>query len=608
MSPVSAGNDREASWVIALGLFVAVAATALSLIGMLGRLTLVSAASCALLALGVCVLCGRALGSPAVPRLAWMALPWLTAPALAALMLPPHTWDEVAYGAALPRDYARAGRIFYNADYGAYSAFPANYEALVTASLLLTGDVWLTQLLNVVLALGMAVISVLLARMLGVSKRVSLVAGILVLCAPALIEVAPLTKNDVANAFFQSLAVLALVGARGDAPGRTRALLSGVFLGVSLGIKYSSLHFVLALAPFAGLSLARSSPSRSEALKRGALWAAGLVLVGSPWYQRNLALFSNPVFPFWNDLLGSRNAFTPEHSLLLHECFYGLADFSWKTGAVTTFATRVAAGFGLLPVILLGPGALLALRAVRRPAGAVLAGTAVAYLLLTLFAGFWEPRYFLSLLVLASSLAALALHDLGTAIERLRPMRPAAAWVAFVAAAAFAIWGGSPVWRDQLHKVRAVRQEGRTAFVANRLRYFEVAQWLNSNTSPDDRVAIGFNIQPFYYLDRSYYHIHPLTEGALVTAETPEQVESELRRAGATLLAFSGSDGTYFEDLAPRICAYRERLWQAQRRLRQAGKLRLVTTVAGVRILRLTEPQAASDAKAATPAGLAPRQ
>ncbi len=604
----SALNDREASWVFALGLFVAAGATSLSLVGMLGRLTAVSAASCALLALGVCVLSGRALGSPVVPRLAWMALPWLALPALAALTLPPHTWDEVAYGAALPRDYARAGRIFYNSDYGAYSAFPANYEALVTASLVLTRDVWLTQLLNVVLALGMALVSVLLARTLGVSKRVSLVAGILVLSAPALIDVAALTKNDVANAFFQSLAVLALVLARGTAPRYTSALLSGVFMGVSLGIKYSSLHFVLALAPFAALSLARSSPSRADALKRGAVWAAGAVLVGSPWYLRNLVLFSNPVFPFWNDLLGARNAFTPEHSKLLRECFEGLADFTWKTGAATTFAARVVEGFGLLPVTLLAPGALLALRAWRNQSGVLLAGTTLGYLLLTLFAGFWEPRYFLSLLVLSSAFAALALDALGNAVERIPRVPRRAAGVAVVAAVSIATWSASASWTEQLQKIRDFRQQGRAAFVANRVRYFAVAQWLNTHMRPDDRVAIGFNIQPFYYLEGSYYHIHPLTEGALVAAETPEQVESELRRVGATLLAFSGSDGTYFEDLAPRISAYRERLWQAQRRLRQAGRLRLITTVAGVRILRLSEPAAAPDGEPAASAGLVPLQ
>lgn len=583
--PTPACANREAPCVISLGVFVGVSAISLSMTGLLGRLTAVTVGICLLAALVASVLFARWSGTTRLPGLVWIAFPLLLPSALAALSLPPHTWDEVAYGAALPRDFARAGCLFYNSDYGAYAAFPANYEALVTASLLLTSDVWFTQFLNVVLTLGMAVIAVLLARAVGAAKPASLLAGLFVLCAPAVIEVAPLTKNDVANAFFQSVAVLVLVECRG-LPAVT---LSGAFLGVSLGIKYSSLHFVLALTPFALLLMTRSAASRAEALKRVSSWAASLVLFGSPWYLRNLVLFSNPVYPFMNDLLGLSNGFTREQSALLRESFDGLADFSFRTGTPTTFAMRVARGFGLLPMTLLVPGALLALRAARRRPGVLLAGTAITYVLLTLFAGFWEPRYFLALLVLSSALAALALQSLGNAVERIgfAPLGPAR--LALLAGAVVAVWGGYPHWREHWRDVRAVWLEGRKAFVENRVAYIAVAQWLNTHMSKDDRVAIGFNIQPFYYLERPYYHIHPLTEGDLVAAQNPEEVEAALRHVGATLLAFSGSDGTYFETLAPKISAYRERLWLALRRLRQAGKLQLVATIAGVRILRLED-------------------
>lgn len=585
--PTSFDGCRDASWVIALGVLVGGSAIGLSLTGLFGRLTATSAAICLLVALVPSALYARTSRATRIPGLAWMALPLLVPSALAA-MLPPHTWDEVAYGAALPRDFAKAGRLFFNSDYGAYAAFPANYEALVTASLLLTGDVRLTQLLNVVLALALAAIAALLARTLGVGKPASLVAGLLVLCAPVVIETAPLTKNDVANAFLQTLAVLVLATCL-ERRGHLALILSGAFLGVSVGIKYSSLHFALTLAPWAVLLITRSAASWTDALRRVSMWVASLAICGSPWYLRNLVLFSNPLFPFMNDWLGVDNGFTREHSALLRECFDGLADFSFRTGTLATFVTRVVNGFGLAPTVLLLPGAVLALRSRQREAGVLVAGTALGYLALTTFAGFWEPRYFLSLLILASALAALALQGFQGVAERLG-LTPA--WptrLALAGVAALAAWGAYPRlgahWRD----FAALLREGRETFVENRAPYFAVARWLNTNMSGHDRVAIGFNIQPFYYLEGSYYHIHPLTQGELVSAHTPEEVELALRRVGATLLAFSGSDGTYFENTAPRISAYRERLWLAQRRLRQAGKLRLVTTIAGVRILRLED-------------------
>jgi hypothetical protein len=352
-------------------------------------------------------------------------------------------------------------------------------------------------------------------------------------------------------------------------------------------MKYSSLHFVVALAPFAVWALARSAPSRANAFGRMSLWFASLAVVASPWYLRNLVLFSNPVFPFMNETLGVHNNFTREQSVLLHECFYGLGDFSLRAGTPATFVPRVTKGFGILPVTLLLPGALLALRSARRGAGILVAGTAVSHMLLTLFVGFWEPRYFLSALVLSSALAAVALQSLLDALDRGRLASLRLGPLTLVAAAGVAVWDAYPRWLDHCRDARAAWRQGREAFVENHVRYFAVARWLNAHMSDHDRVAIGFNIQPFYYLERPYYHIHPLTQGDLVSAQTPEEVEAALHRVGATLLAFSGSDGTYFERTAPRITAYRERLWRAQRGLRQAGRLRLVTTISGVRILRI---------------------
>jgi hypothetical protein len=216
------------------------------------------------------------------------------------------------------------------------------------------------------------------------------------------------------------------------------------------------------------------------------------------------------------------------------------------------------------------------------------------------------PRYFLSLLVISSALATLPLALVGTAIRGIQNApRRLARLAVFVVPGIFAIWGGYPSWREHWRSVVELKRDGRDAFVKQRVRYLPVAEWLNTHMTSDDRVAIGFNIQPFYYLDRPYYHIHPQTEGDLLAAETPEQVEAALRKVGATVLAFSGSDGTYFEDTAPKICAYRLRLWRGQRQLRKAGRLRLVAVVAGVRILRF-EPARLDESPSLLDAGVFP--
>jgi len=583
--------------VVALGVTVALSATSLSLTGLLGRLTTASIISCLLASLAGGALFPRLLGARPLSGLGWTWLPMaalLLPSAAAALLLPPYTWDEVAYGAALPRDFAYARHFFYNGNYGPYSAFPANYEALVTAGLMLSGDVWPAQLLNVALALAMAATAMRMALALGASRPASFVAGLLVVCAPSVIQMAPITKNDVACAFFQVLALLMLAIPLERALTWT-LVLSGAFLGVSLGVKYSSLHFALAFLPVATVVISRSASTRGDALRRVLLWLAACVVFGSPWYVRNLLLFSNPLFPFLNDLLQANNGFTPEHSALLRESFDGLAEYSFKTGTTAVFLTRVFGGFGALPTLFLPAGVWLALRQARSPAALLIGGTTVLHALLTFFAGYWQARYVLSLLVLACAMAAVVLERLGHVTEKLGLARIRPTRLLLAAAVALAAWQAYPSLQRQLQDVRAVRQVGPLAFAAERAPYYAVADWLNTHLTERDRVAIGFNVQPFYYLRRPYFHIHPLTEGDLQFAETPGEVEASLLRVGATYLAFSGSDGTYYEATAPKTTAYRERLWMAQRRLRQAGRLRLVATVQGVRILKLEDVRERKD-------------
>jgi hypothetical protein len=586
-----------------LGVFVGIGMFCLSLTGLLFRLTPGSVAACLAVAAATSALPSHRarLGWPAAST--WLALPLLAPTALAAL-LPPYTWDEVAYGAALPRLFAKAGRLFYDSDIGVYMAFPANYEAWVTGGLVLTRDVWATQLLNVTLALGLAAIAVWLARAVGVSRHVSFLAGLFVLCAPALIEEAPRTKNDVANAFFQALALLALSECL-EQPTFLRAFRAGAFLGVAVGIKYSALHFLLALAPFAVVLLWSRAPSRGAGVRLVFAWGLGVAAFASTWYIRNLVSFGNPFFPFMNDALRAQNSFTAAQSELLRESIEGLGEFSLKSGLPSTFVIKTAQGFGILPVALLVPGAFFALRPPLRRVSTLVAGTALAYAGLTLLIGLWLPRYYLSLLAMASALAALSIERLSERLQRAGLSSRIQKWLALPAILTVALWTALPDWQEQARNVREMFETGRRAFAQGHAPYYAVARWLNTHMAPGDKVAIGFNVQPFYYLDRPYYHIHPLTEGVGGLAESPDEFALSLQRFGATLVAFSPGDGTYFENTAPKISGLEDRVWMAQRRLRQAGRLRLVDTIGGVRFLRVVDADAGTGGERPGPPGSA---
>ncbi len=591
-TPTPEPEEVRPPLIAAAGLFVGASMLALSATGILWRIDAVSVAAClvaALLVSGLWVL--RAGARPGIPaRTLALLLPLLALPTVAA-MAPPHDWDEVAYGAALPRDYARAGRFFYNADYGPYSAFPANYEALATASLVLTGDVIPARVLNVLLALGLAVIAVNLSRDLGAPRPVAWCAAVLVLSAEALPASVTMVKNDVANAFFQSLALLSIAGyAARREPGRLA--LGAFFLGTAVGIKYSSLQFALCVAPLTvGLVLAGPG-TRSDRARSLALFGFVAAAAAIPWYARNQVVLGNPFFPFFNESLGSRNGFTAEHSAITREMFGGLTGYGWSTGTVSGFLSRVTGGFGWVPVLLAVPGLVAAVARKRDAVSVFLGAVLLSFLLATLFAGLWLPRYFLSVLVLLSAFAATALAEvLRTAQPVLGRRLPVVALglVMVILGASCVRWQ----WRTRGELVRDVLRLDRQEFVRTHVRYWAVADWANRNLGPGDKIGMGVNVQPFYYLDRPYLNIHPMTEkGNLQSLRTPEEFLRAFHALGLTWLAFwaYSDDVSYPESTAPRMNAFLRRFYRARKALTRRGALTFVTSVGGVSVYRIEPP------------------
>jgi hypothetical protein len=592
--PMSAAEESRQPLVVGAGLFLAASAFALSATGILWHLHALSVGACLVAGLLVFGLWVSRFGVRRdIPIWALVLLSSLLLIPIAAALTPPQDKDEVAFGATLPRDYALAGRFFYNADYGPYSAFPGNYEALATASLVLLGDVTPARVLSVLLAFGLAVIAFHLSRQVGVSRPVALCAALLVLSAESLLSAAPMVKNDVANAFFQSLALLSIASYAARHEPRNLAL-GGFFLGTAIGVKYSSLEFALCIVPLT-VGLVLTGPGRlSQRLRSVAIFGVVTLAAALPWYARNYVLFDNPFFPFLNEILGAHNGFTAEHSALTREMFNGWSGYSWRTGTASGFLSGVTRGFGWVPVVLSVPGALVAVVR-RRDAVSWFLGVALLSLgLVTLFAGYWLPRYFFSVLVLSSVFAAVALSEI---LRAAGPVLGRRALVVALGLLALAL-GGSTLrweWRTRGRCVRDAVYIKRHAqeFVRTNVRHWEVADWVNRNLGPDDRIGVGMNVQPFYYMRRPYFHIHPMTEkGNLQSLRTPEEFLQAFRALGLTWLAYSPhSDAGYPVATAPRMNAFLWRFDRARKALAQSGKLTPVTTIQGVRIYRIEGPR-----------------
>jgi hypothetical protein len=591
MSEAEPGASGERFPLVAwLGVLVAAAMTAISLTGLLGRLDRVTVGAALVVALAVAIAVRSrfehrlALGTPALVFLPLVVL------LAAAAVAPAYTWDEVAYGASLPRAYAQAGRFFYDGDYGAYSGMPANGEALTTASLVLAHSIVPAQLLTVLFAFGFALIAAELGRSVGLTRASCLLAAALVLAAPDLVVIATTVKNDTVNAFFQALFLLMIVLYR-RRPDPGAAALAGVFLGTALGIKYSSLQFALAAGPVAVAAIVGSS--WRERWRHAVLFGVVTALVALPWYARNVLLFGNPLFPFASGLFPGHSDFKPTHAAMLLECCRLWRGFNRATGTFADLASQFYDGFGGLPALLVWPGLLLGLCAVRRarlwPLAAVFLAGAVA----TFAVGFWLPRYYMGLLAVASVFAAVGVEALFSAVKR---YRVAGIVAGIVLASGF--WYTSGRLTDTLlvkwQDVCDLRRWGREGFLAQHCRYWSVAHWLNVNTARGDRIGVGMNVQPFFYLDRSYLHIHPHTEkGNLQAAQTPEDFLRAFRAQGVTVLAVRKWDyHTEMGDaattgLTPHLDAFVARFNEAVHVLHETQRLKRLAAIEDVRIYRI---------------------
>jgi hypothetical protein len=402
-----------------------------------------------------------------------------------------------------------------------------------------------------------------------------------------------MVKNDVANAFFQCLAIAGCVGYL-TVPTRLSLALAGMFLGVALGIKYSSLQFsVCLIACLACFIVWAPTPARKK-WSDFAIFGVSVLLWASPWYVRNLIQLHNPIFPFYNDLLHAGNAFGPEQSALLKESFGGATDTSLAHGDLAAFMVRFLHGFGYFPALLLLPGLASALIIERSRQTLFLACITLSYWAMTFVLGLWEPRYSLSLLVLSAAFAAvlplnvIRLFGNGRRIEALR-------WATVAVGVAGLTVIGTV---REVREYRSVLADWATLdspeFYRRHVAFWRVAEWLNSHMSEHDKVGIGVNVQPFLYLERPYFHIHPISEkGNLQSQISPGDFMRAFRGLGLTMLAifpWNPEAEGYGAAANPHYHQFVTRLYRAVDSQDGTGSLELLAVVDGVFIFRIVNP------------------
>jgi hypothetical protein len=585
--PDAPGGTGE---LLAIAVFVCTCSMALSLLGLAHLLTTASAAIAMLVAAGAAwfVLRRLRVRLRPLPALGWLlcALPFLLVPGgfIAAW---PLSWDEVAYSVALPQLYAARGWIGHAETVNVYSLFPSNYEALTTASVLLFEGISPMRALGLALFAGVALQAGVISALIGEGRRSGyvLVAALILSADVALF--APVVKNDIFNAFLHGFTLVA-IGLYTRRHDRAWLLLGAVALGLSVGTKYTSLHFAACVTILLVPLLLAVQPRR-PALVSLAWFCITAGLVASPWYLRNLFVTGNPFFPFLADIFTAHAPLHAERQAVFRDVFYGFAGFSYAAMQPWAFIEVTRREFGLLP-LLLGPlgMVMVLLRASRMPPAErafcwFLAALTVLYSAVVFRFGAWAPRYYLVLLALHSVFAGAAIMiGLGWCARWLNWARLPVVAVSLLALG-LAAASLTRQWQKHQWTLTRVHSLDREAFITHLVAYGPVALWINRNLPADARVGLGLDVQPSAYIQRPY-NIFFFMDDIFLGVSTDTEYLDSFRRMGLTHLAIQEWIGqaNYPEANNPAMYRFIRSFEAAIASLEKSGTLRPLGEVDGL--------------------------
>ncbi len=251
---------------------------------------------------------------------------------LTAALLPPIDWDGLFYHLTAPKLFIQAHRISPGLDVPHFN-FPFLAEMLFTYAMLLRGEI-AAKLIHALYGLLLTGLAYLTARR-HLSRESAWPSVLVLLSMPMVVTLAGWAYNDLALAFYQLAALYALLRGQGSGAGEQNTgsqpstfnlqpstsnlqpstfnpywlVLSGLFAGLSMGLKYTSFIGPLTISLILLWWLLRKSFTIHHSpftihnfLKPLAAFALPALLIALPWYLKNFFFTGNPFYPFLSGL------------------------------------------------------------------------------------------------------------------------------------------------------------------------------------------------------------------------------------------------------------------------------------------------------------------
>ena len=506
--------------------------------------------------------------SPRVGRLLWLAIFVILGTEITLCLVPPTARDELTHHLAIPRLYARAGKIL-EIPMAPYAYYPMLLDMLYTP--------WVYWKYDSVpkLVHGLFGFMTGLSLYAYLSRRMNVVYGLLgfffFISVPSVLRLSHWAYVDLGTTFYSTAALLCILRWREEKSARQWLIMAALSAGFTVATKPNGLvAWLLLFFLFTWIAVREPEHNYGRILSGCLIFGAVGALPFLPWLIKNWLQTGNPFFPLLGGLFpakteieGGGATYVSLGVFAKRELLYG--ENWWQIMALPLrlfFFGRDDDPQYFDGV--LGPSLILllpwAFKGKWLEEKKLLMSFAILFFLYALFLVDLRVRYILPIVP-----PMVILFTYGVFNIYLRIRRPI---YLFVVLSCFTAFNGYYLWRYFRHvdPLRyATGQESRTAYLARTLPEYPAFQYLNRELSPTAKIYLLFMGRRAYYCDREYFHDGGELPGfllrAIQSAKEPVDVARRLKALRLTHLLVR--DELLIRFLRDNLKPAQHRLWDA---------------------------------------------
>ena len=511
---------------------------------------------------------GALWGTNWVGRVFWFAIFIILVTEIILCLVPPTARDELTHHLAIPRLYARAGRII-EVPMAPYAYYPMLLDMLYTP--------WVYWGYDSVPKLIHGLFGFLtgLSLYAYLSRRMNAVYGLLgfffFISVPSVLRLSHWAYVDLGTTFYTTAALLCMLRWSEEKARGRWLILAALSAGFAVATKPNGLvAWLLLFFLFAWVSVRETEHGRDRIFSACMLFAVVGALPFLPWLAKNWLQTGNPFFPLLGGFFhvkagveGDGASYVNLGVFAKRELLYG--ESWWQ---ITTLPLRLFFfGRDDDPQYfdgVLGPSLILllpwAFKGKWLEEKKVLVSFALLFFLFALFLVDLRARY---ILPIVPPMAILLTYSVFNVYLRIK--QPV---YLFAVLFGFAAYNGYYLWRyfqDVAPSGYVTGRETREAYLAHVLPEYPAFQYVNRELSPMTKIYLLFVGRRVYYCEREYFHDGGELPGFLLrairSAKEPADVARQLKTRHLTHLLVR--DELLIRFLRDNLDPAQQRLWDA---------------------------------------------